>query len=429
MLKKRIGIIGLGTVGKSFLSQLYRSRGYLKKNVELDIEVAKICDTNPAAKKLASSFGIPFTKKAREVIGNPKIDILVELVGGIHPAKEYIISALKKGKDIVTANKALLANCGSQLFSIAYKKSRTIKFEAAVAGGIPLIKSVSEILRFGKIKNIYGILNGTTNFILSQMSNYDQSFAQALKEAKGKGITEKDASLDIRGIDSFYKISLLCFLCFGRFAKLSSSNVSGINKISLQDILYAKELGFAIKLLSIAKKDKKLIEVRVHPTLIPQKHPLSKTDGVLNAIYIHTEESGNFLFSGHGAGGRPTSLAVLGDVLSICNQQKPWILKEDKRSAAFKRQGDLISRYYLRFQAKDQPGVLAKISKVLADVGISIASVTQKEKNLSSSKSKFVPIVMLTHKASKLHITKAIERIDKLSIIKPSTQIIPIENL
>ncbi|MBN2120031.1 MAG: homoserine dehydrogenase [Candidatus Omnitrophica bacterium] len=429
MLKKRIGIIGIGTVGKPFLVQLKKSLSYIKANLELDIKISKVCDINPEIKKLSGKLNIPFVSRAEDLISDPQIDIVIELIGGLHPAKEYVISALYQGKDVITANKALLANYGAEIFNLAYKLGRTVKFEAAVAGGVPLIKNVSEVLRFGKIRNVYGILNGTTNFILSQMSRYSKSFSEVLEEAKQKGFAEKDSSLDINGTDSLHKISILCFLCFGAFVKLKDVIVEGIDKITLADILYAQELGFSIKLLAIAKKDTSKIEVRVHPTLISQDHPLAKTGGVLNAIFINTDIAGNFLLSGLGAGGKSTSLSVLSDVLSICNQKNPWVLKGQKKRSFFRRKEDLSCRYYLRFQALDRPGVLAKISKILADLGISIASVTQKERGLPLSKSKFVPIVMLTHKAKESSIVKARQRIDKLSDLKPPIQIIRIESL
>jgi len=429
MLRKRIGIIGIGTVGESFLMEFKKNLSFLRKNLELDIDIAKICDTNPKIEKLSSRIKVTFTKDASRLIDDPEIDIIVELIGGLHPAKEYITASLKKGKDIVTANKALLANHGAEIFNLAQKLGRTVKFEAAVAGGVPVIKNISEVLRFGRIRNVYGILNGTTNFILTQMSKNSGSFSRALEDAKVKGIAEKDASLDIKGIDSLHKISILSFLCFGKFPALEEVIVEGIDRISPQDIFYAKELGFCIKLLAIAKKQDSSIELRVHPTLVPQDHAIAKTEGATNAIFINTFMAGNFLFSGLGAGGRPASLSVLSDVLSICNQKKPWPLKEAKAQITFRRKGDLTCRYYLRFSALDQPGVLAKISKILADLRISIASVTQKERGDPSSKSKFVPIVMLTHKAKESSINKARDMIDGLSNIKPPTQMVRIEDL
>ncbi|MFC1514460.1 homoserine dehydrogenase [Candidatus Omnitrophota bacterium] len=429
MVKRTIGIIGLGTVGAAFLTQMKREASFIRTNVEIDIKIGMVCDLDPKARRLAKKCKVPYTRDANKLINDPRIDIVVELIGGLYPAKEFIISALKNGKDVVTANKALLAHSGREIFSLAYRLGRSVKFEAAVAGGIPLIKNVSEVLRFGRIRNIYGILNGTTNFILSQMSKDQISFSKALTEAKEKGFAERDPSLDIKGIDSFHKISVLSFLCFGAFPKMEEVIVDGIGRIDVSDILYAKEMGLSIKLLAIAKRQGAKIDLRVHPALIPEDHPLAKTSSVSNAVFINTESAGNFFFSGPGAGGKSTSLSVLSDVLSLCNQKKAWVLKAARLKGLFRSKGELDSRYYLRFSALDRPGVLAKVSRILSDLGISIASVGQKERGEPASRSKFVPIVMLTHKAKESSISKAMQRIDRLSIIKAPTQIIRIENL
>jgi len=427
MLKRRIGLIGIGTVGKAFLQEFKKNASFIKNNLELDLEIVKVCDINPKLRSFSHKLGFSFTTEAWEIIKDPQIEILIELIGGINPARKFIISSLENGKDIITANKALLATWGREIFNLAYKLGRSIRFEASVASAIPIIKNLSEVLRFGKIKSVYGILNGTTNFILTQMQQHREPFSKALEKAKKKGFAEKNASLDIKGVDSLHKISVLCFLCFGRFPNLKGVLTEGIEKITLQDIAYAEELGFQIKLLAIAKKAKKDIEVRIHPTLIPQNHPLAKTRGVYNSIFVSTERGGDFHFLGLGAGGRPTALALLSDLINICQQKSPWLLKERNLKLRFKKKEELYSRYYLKFLALDQPGVLAKISKILAELKISIASVTQKE--TTTLKSKFVPIVMLTHKAKEADVNKARKRIDKLSIIKPPTQLIRIEDL
>lgn len=427
MLKKRIGLIGIGTVGKAFLKEFKKNLSFIKNNLELDLEISKVCDINPKLKSFATKLGFSFTSNPWEIIKDPKIDILIELIGGLNPAGKFIISSLKEGKDIITANKALLATQGQKIFNLAYKLGRNIRFEASVASAIPIIKNLSETLRFGRIKSIYGILNGTTNFILTQMQKHKESFLEALEKAKKRGFAEKNASLDIKGIDSLHKISILCFLCFGKFPQLRNILTEGIEKITLQDIVYAQELGFQIKLLAIAKKVEGEIEVRVHPTLIPQNHPLAETSGVYNSIFVNTQIGGDFHFLGLGAGGRPTALAILSDLINICREKNPWLLKEKNLKLKFRKREKLFCRYYLKFLALDQPGVLAKISKILADLKISIASVTQKE--TTSLKSKFVPIVMLTHKANEADVEKAKKRIDALSIIKPPTQLIRIEDL
>ncbi len=426
MNKKRLGVIGLGTVGRAFVSEFKKNRRFLKKNLELDIAIKKICDTDLRLRKMVAGAKIPFTANAEEIIRDKDIDIVVELIGGINPAKKYVISALKNGKDVVTANKALLAEAGKDIFNLAYKNDKTVGFEAAVAGGVPLIKSVSEVLRFGRIKSVYGILNGTTNFILSQMSRYNKSYKQSLKDAKLQGIAEKDSSLDVSGKDSLHKIALLCFLCFGKFPNLKNVLIEGISGISNKDIKYAEELGYSIKLLAVAKKNKD-IEIRVHPALIETDHPLSETEGVLNSIYVNTGTAGSFFFSGLGAGGKATALSVLSDVITASGQKKFYALKEADEKFRFKKKNDFLCRYYIRFSALDKPGVLAKISRILSDYHISIASVTQKDEPIYYDKSKFVPIVMLTHEANERNMYRAIRRIDKLGAIKTPTQLIRIE--
>ncbi|MCD6539466.1 MAG: homoserine dehydrogenase [Candidatus Omnitrophica bacterium] len=427
MLTRKIGLIGIGTVGKAFLKEFRRNKPFVKKTLNLDLEVVKVCDIDPHLKNFSQELGFPFTTDPQEIINDPQIDILIELIGGINPAKKFIISSLKKGKDIITANKALLSSEGREIFQLAYKLKRAIRFEASVASAIPLIKSISEVLKFARIKSIYAILNGTTNFILTEMQKHKVSLFEALEKAKKKGIAERNSSLDIKGIDSLHKISILCFLCFGKFPNLEEVLTEGIEKISLQDIHYAEELGFRIKLLAIAKKIKKEIEVRVHPALIPQNHPLAETNGVYNSIFINTEVGRDFFFSGLGAGGKPTALAVFSDLLSLVREGSNFFIPERGSKVNFRKRGQLYSRYYLKFLAKDKPGVLAKISKILADLGISIASVTQKE--TATLKSKFVPIIMLTHKTKEKDLNKAKEKIDRLPIIKPPTQLIRIEEL
>ncbi len=428
MNKKKIGLIGVGTVGGAFLEELSNNRIFIKKNLELDISVAKICDTNPKIRKLASKYKIPFTKKAEDIIDDPGIDIVVELIGGLDPAKKFVIKSLENKKDIVTANKALLATHGRQIFELAYQMDKTIGFEAAVAGAIPLVKSISEALRFGEIKSLYGILNGTTNFVLTQMEREKKSYDDILAQAVEKGIAEKDPTLDVSGKDSLHKIALLCFLCFGKFPVLKGVLLEGIENITTQDIIYAKELGYSIKLLAIAKKNKD-IQIRVHPALVDKKHPISKINGVLNSAFINTKSGGEFLFSGLGAGGNPTALSVLSDVITACGQKRFYALRESKGKRKFKKFSDLAFRYYLRISALDQPGVLSKVSKILSEYKISIASVSQKDDPFYYAKRRYVPLVMVTHLAKESQIQKAVQRIDRLSQIKSRTQLIRIEKL
>lgn len=427
--RKNIGLIGMGTVGGALLNQIISKRAFLRKNFGLELVVKKVCDLRPELKKKITGLNISYTTDAFQLIDDKEIDIVIELIGGISPAKEYILKALRKGKQVVTANKALLAQEGREIFSLARKYNRPVMFEAAVAGAIPIIKSISENLVFSRIKNIYAILNGTTNFILSEMYKNHRDFKEALRKAQEKGFAERNPELDIKGIDSLHKIALLCFLCFGYLPDIKKIYVEGIEKISSLDILYTQELNFTIKLLAIVKKlSSQTIEMRVHPTLISSKHPLSQTPGVFNSIYIDTEDAGSFLFSGIGAGGKPTSATVLSDIVNLSFQKDFFWPKNINSNLEIKQIAQLSMRYYIRFMAVDKPGVLAKISKILAQNNISIASVTQKEVS-SSARTKFVPIIMLTHKAQEGSLRKAVKKIDELSVIKSPTQVIRIEDL
>ncbi len=423
-LNRRIGIIGLGTVGEATLSAIKKYRSLVYKRTELNIEIVKVCDIRKNKKKLFYRYSVPFTTNPYDIINDSGIDIVVELIGGIEPARTYIIESLKKGKDVVTANKALLAHYGKSIFQLAKKLNRNIGFEASVCGAVPLIRSISEGLVGCKVKKLYGILNGTTNYILYRMEKDHLDFSDALKDAQSKGLAERYSDLDIKGVDALHKLSILSYLCFGVWPKIDNIYVEGISKVSLLDIMYVEELSYKIKLLAIAKKEKNELDLRVHPALVPSEHPLSQVNASFNAVWLDSYPAGELLFYGEGAGGVPTSSSVVSDIVNI-SFAKPRFIQERSSDIKFTKIGSLFNRYYIRFMAKDRPGVLAKISKILASFGISIASVTQKERE----KKKFVPIVMLTHEAKEENMRRALSKIDKLSVIKGPSQLIRIEDL
>jgi homoserine dehydrogenase len=420
---KKIGIIGLGNVGEATVKLLKNAASLINHRASLKIEIKGVCDLKRSKSAIAARYSLPFTSEASKLINDPEIDIIVELMGGIEPAYSYIKESLKKGKNVVTANKALLAEHGRDVFGLAKAKRKAIGFEAAVCAALPLIKSISEGLVGCEVKKIYGILNGTTNYILSRMSKEKIDFSEALKAAQKKGLAEKKAYLDIEGIDSLHKLCILGYLCFGTWLPVKKLYVQGISKINILDILYAEELNYRIKLLAIAKKESNMLDLRVHPALIPMGHPLSEVSSAYNAVYLDTQPAGDLLFYGHGAGGQPTSSAVISDIVSISLNEKGFARKEEK--VRLKNIKDIRARYYIRFMAYDMPGVLAKISKILASLKISIASVTQKERQ----RKKYVPIIMLTHEAKEDSINKALSQIDKLAVIKSPSQIIRIEDL
>ena len=431
MKKVNIGLIGFGNIGSGVVKILRDKRSLLSEKTGLDINIKKICDQDITSKRNVSVDKALLTRNPKEIIEDPQIDILVELIGGVHPAREFISEALKKGKNIVTANKALLALHGQELFSEASDKGKNIYFEASVGAGIPIIKSLREGLVANKFNSILGILNGTSNYILSSMSKNGKTFNEALKEAKDKGFAEKDPTLDIEGMDSAHKLILLTYLAFGRLVNIKDVFVEGISHISLADVNYAKELGFEIKLLAIAQREGDSLEVRVHPTLVPEDHLLASVDSMFNAIYVEGDLAGDLLFYGPGAGQLSAASAVVSDIVDLTQDIKAGLFRPmmnivlDKTVKNLRKIDESSSRYYIRFTALDKPGVLAKISGILAKFGISIASVTQKEKG----KGQMVPVVMLVHEAREKDLRSALNMINRIDAIKEKTVAIRMEEV
>ncbi len=429
MRKIHLGLIGFGHVGSGVVKILREKKSLLSEKIGMEIHVKKICDKDLTSKRSVFVDKGLLTRDPYELIHDPQIDIIIELIGGKHPAKEYIMESLKKGKNVVTANKALLASDGQELFSLSQEKGKNIYFEASVGAGIPIIKALREGLVANRFNSIFGILNGTSNYILSEMSNRHVTFTQASSEAKAKGFAEKDLTLDVEGIDSAHKLLLLVYLCFGRLVTLEDIFVEGISRISLADVDYAAELGFQIKLLAIAKKERDELEVRVHPTLIASDHLLSSVSGVNNAIYVSSDLAGDLLFYGPGAGQLSAGSAVVSDVVDLTQDIKAGLFRPtlssivDKSIRRQRNQDEFESRHYIRFMAVDKPGVLAKISGVLAKFGISIASVTQKARR----KTQVVPIVMVIHEAKEKDLRAALKIIDRLDVIKEKSMAIRIE--
>lgn len=424
MTKKiRIGIIGLGTVGEAVVHSLCRYGGLVTRRTSLKVEVAWLCDARKEKANIARKYGLPFTTLAQKVLDDPQVDIVVELIGGIEPAKTFILGALKNGKNVVTANKALLSQHGREIFSLARKKQLSLGFEASVCGAIPLIQSISQGLVACEVYELFGILNGTTNYILTQMEREKIDFHAALKEAQNKGLAEKNPVLDISGIDAQHKLCILSYLCFGVWPKLKDVYTEGISSISLQDILYAREMNYRIKLLAVANKNGHKLDLRVHPTLVSDDHPLSEVSHSYNAVVLDTHPAGELLFYGKGAGGAPTSSAVIADIVSIATEGK-GVLPEAQK-AQMQNIKNTRNRYYIRLMAKDRPGVLAQVSKILSSANISIASVSQKERK----RGKIVPVVMITHEVKEENMRKARQRIDALPLIKSPVQVIRIEDL
>ena len=419
MEKVRIGLIGFGTIGTGLIKIIQK-----EKQIELKY-VADLDITTPRSVKVNKAL---LTTDVNRVLNDPSVDIIVELIGGIQPAKKFILDALKNKKHVVTANKALLATHSDEIFQTAKDNNVYINFEASVAGGIPIIKAVRDSFRLSDITSVLGIVNGTSNFILSRMSLEKQTFSSALKEAQDSGYVEADASLDIDGIDSAHKIAILSSIIYRTRIDMDHIYVEGIRHITLDDIQYAEELGYAIKPLAIANMDRNRLDVRVHPVLISKGHLLSSVSDVYNAIYLRGDSIGEMMFYGLGAGQMPTANAVYSDIIDIVGKTRIGSSVIDDCSFTncldIKEAAENSLRYYIRFSAVDEPGVLAKISGILGKYKISIASVIQKDRKQKGA----VPIIMMTHEARKKNIYTAIREIDKLDIIKSKSVIIRVED-
>ncbi|NPA52436.1 MAG: homoserine dehydrogenase [Aquificae bacterium] len=439
MQQINIAIVGYGTVGNAVAQILEKEKELLAQKSGFLINLQKVYTRN-----WDKDFQFPLkdTQKASsldEILNNPSIDIVVELTGGIEFPLYLFRECIKKQKHIVTANKALLAEKGKEIFQLAEEKNVRIGFEASVAGGIPVIRALREGLVANKIKNIYGILNGTTNFILTKMYAENKNFHEILKEAQEKGYAEADPTLDINGTDAAHKIAILASLAYGGFLDFSNIYVEGIENIEKLDIELGKELGYILKLLAISKAHNEQVEIRVHPTFLPQTNPLSSVNGVFNAILIEGNYVGETMFYGKGAGGEPTASAVVSDIVDIGKSLVLGVGREIEvtsmnwrhKDLNLKKVEDFYTRYYIRFTVPDIIGVLSKIAAIFARYKISIAAVIQKEKVVelyTKNTEKTVPLVILTHTASENNIQKAIKDIESQKITKSRTVIIRVED-
>ncbi|MFN4196693.1 MAG: homoserine dehydrogenase [Caldimicrobium sp.] len=425
MKEINIALLGFGTVGQEVYQLLENNREILKKRLGVDFKVKKILVRDPNKKRKYTISKELFTTSFEEILNDPSIPIICELIGGIEPARTYILSALEKKKQVITANKAVLAERGAEIFNAAEKNRVFLGFEASVGGGIPIIKTLREALVGNKIERILGIINGTTNYILTRMLEQRISFEKALEEAKLKGYAEADPSLDLKGVDSAHKIAILGSLAFGVYIPFEKIYVEGIEKISLMDLEFAKNFGYIVKLLAEARYSKRLLEIRVFPALIPENQILTSIRLNYNGILIKGDFVGEILLYGLGAGGAPTASAVVSDIVTateyLLSKKKPLISypKEMEHSIQIKPIEQSVFKYYFRFTAVDQPGVLSKISGILGKYNISIASVIQ----IGRQKKKgAVPVVMLTHETIEKNVNEALKEIDNLEIVKAKTQ-------
>lgn len=426
-----VGIIGFGTVGSGTVKILLQNSELIKKRTGIDFKLKKIADLDLERDRNIKIPRDMLTTDAYEIINDTEIDIVIELIGGISPAKDFIIQAFRNKKHVITANKALIATHGNEIFLEAEKNKVFFGFEGSVAGGIPIIKTLKEGLVANHILAIYGIINGTSNYILTKMTHEKVDFTQALREAQKLGYAEADPTLDVEGIDSAHKLTILSALSFGIPFLYDKVYKEGITKITSMDIEFALELGYKIKLLAIAKATNGEIEMRVHPTMVPNDYLISKVDGVYNAIYVEGDSVGSTLYYGRGAGDMPTGSAVVADIVEIGKiitggdslKIKPWKLNYENSQFKIKEMEEVESKYYFRFSALDKPGVLSKISGILGNYNISIASVIQKGRRKGGS----VPVVILTHLATERNVLKALKEIDDLPVVSDKTLFIRVE--
>ena len=427
-----IGLIGFGTVGAGMVEILINNRGLIADRIGAEIAVKKIADLDIASDRGVKIEPMVLTTDAMEIVNDPEIDVVVELMGGCDQAMEYILAAMERGKHVVTANKALIAQHGRLLFDTAERYSVDIAFEASVAGGIPIIRALREGLAGNQIKTVLAILNGTSNYILTRMTQEGLSFDEALSNAKRAGYAEADPTLDIDGSDAAHKLTIIVSLAFGLPCEYADIYKEGIDGVCPEDIRFAGEFGYCLKLLAIAREVDGHIEARVHPAFVPLDHILTNVNEAYNAIYVEGDFVGPTLFYGLGAGRRPTGSAVVSDLMDIARNQIKGItrrvsplsfVRPPAKELSLKPMDQLITGYYFRFSALDKPGVLSKISGILGANNISIASVIQKGRAGHGS----VPVVMLTHEAMERDVRKSLEILDKLDIVTERTVLFRVE--
>jgi homoserine dehydrogenase len=429
------GLLGIGTVGSGTWDVLNRNAGEIRRRAGRAIRIARVADKDQKKARKLVGGKAQVTGNAWDVVRDPRIDIVIELIGGTGIARDLVLEAIAHGKHVVTANKALLAKHGNRIFAAAQKKGVMVAFEASVGGGIPIIKALREGLAANRIEWIAGIINGTSNFILSEMRDKGLAFSTALAEAQRRGYAEADPTFDIEGVDAAHKLTILSALAFGIPMQFARVYTEGISKLTQQDIGYAEELGYRIKLLGITRRAKRGIELRVHPTLVPTRRLIANVEGVMNGILVKGDAVGATLYYGAGAGSQPTASAVVADLVDVTRlitadpgHRVPHLaFQPDQLSdTPILPIGEIETCYYLRLRVLDKPGVLARITRILADSKISIDAMVQKEPPAGA---KHVDIVMLTHLAVEKNVDAALARIERLPTVLGKVTRIRLETL
>jgi homoserine dehydrogenase len=431
----KVGLLGLGTVGGGTLNVLVRNAQEIARRAGREIVVSHAAARDYDPSQLEGLESVEICNDAFDVVANPEVDIVVELIGGYSPAKELVMKAIENGKHVVTANKALIAMHGNEIFTAAQKQGVTVAFEAAVAGGIPIIKALREGLSANHINWIAGIINGTGNFILTEMKEKGRDFADVLKEAQELGYAEADPTFDVEGIDAAHKLTILASLAFGIPLQFEKCFTEGISKIEPQDVTYAEEFGYRIKHLGVTRKTEAGVELRVHPTLIPEKRLIANVNGVMNAVLVNGDAVGPTLYYGAGAGSLPTASAVVADVIDVARalttdptNRVPHLAFQpgELSDTPVLSMDDVETAYYLRMTVEDKAGVLAAIAGILSEAGISIDAMQQKEPGDADD---YVPLVMLTHSVREAAMNTAIAKIEGLGAVRGSVTRIRVEQL
>ncbi|MFD3157193.1 homoserine dehydrogenase [Haloimpatiens sp. FM7330] len=423
MQKIKIAILGFGNVGKGVWKILKENKEEIMKRSGYEIEISKVLvrDLNkPRGINIPENI---MTDNVEEILNDKSIKIVVELIGGEEPAKEYMLRAMKAKKHVVTANKLVLAKAGEELFKTAESEHIKFYYEASVGGGIPIIREINESLTANKITSIIGIINGTTNYILSKMTYEGLDFEKALKEAQEKGYAEADPTSDIEGYDVVYKLAIISSFAFG--AKINHESIyrEGITNITSEDIKYAKKLGYVIKLLAIGKEQNNKLELRVHPTLVPEHHPIANVNDSFNAIFLKGNAVGDLMLYGRGAGDLPTGSAVVGDIISILRSNVDISINDNLGVKEIKDFGENKSEFYIRFNVEDRPGVLGEIATIFGENDVSIVFLTQDVINDDS-----VSVIIITHHCLERNLKNALNKIEKLPNINKVESIIRVEN-
>jgi len=430
-----VGLLGIGTVGGGTFTVLQRNADEIARRAGRPIRITVVADRNVELAKKVTGGACRVTDDAFAVVADPEVDIVIELIGGYGVAKELVLKAIANGKHVVTANKALLATHGNEIFKAAQDKGVMVAFEAAVAGGIPIIKAVREGLTANRIEWIAGIINGTTNFILSEMRDKGLPFDVVLKEAQRLGYAEADPTFDIEGVDAAHKITILASLAFGIPMQFDKAYIEGISKLDAIDIKYAEQLGYRIKLLGITKRTPEGVELRVHPTLIPSKRLIANVEGAMNAVLVQGDAVGATLYYGKGAGAEPTASAVIADLVDVTRMatadplnRVPHLAFQPNAMADLKilPMDEVQTSYYLRLRVQDKPGVLADITRILADEQISIDAVIQKEPEEGEEQT---DLIMLTHLTREKRINAAIVKIEALGVVAGKVTKLRLEEL